>query len=66
MNSSVRQDPWRQVPRVQDVINRLFGIVNQGDNSANFFTFSPLVFSGPTLILQQAAGNAAVPSQANA
>ena len=35
MNSTVRQDPWSLMPRLQDEINRLFGNVQQTDSSSS-------------------------------
>jgi HSP20 family protein len=33
-NSLVRQDPWSLMPRLQDEINRLFGIANNNESSS--------------------------------
>jgi HSP20 family protein len=35
MNSSVRQDPWSLMPRLQDDINKLFGTMQQTDSSSS-------------------------------
>jgi HSP20 family protein len=43
MNTSVRQDPWSLVPRLQDEINRLFGNANQNDSSSATATWVPAV-----------------------
>jgi HSP20 family protein len=43
MNTSVRQDPWSLVPRLQDEINRLFGNPNQSDSSAATANWVPAV-----------------------
>jgi hypothetical protein len=41
---------WGRVPRVRDVTNRPFGIVNLGDDSSReFFSFLPLGFFWPSL-----------------
>jgi HSP20 family protein len=43
MNDTVRNDPWRVVPRLQDEINRLFGNVSESDSSAATAAWIPAV-----------------------
>ena len=43
MNSLVRRDPWRFVPRLQTEINRLFGNANQSDSSSATADWVPAV-----------------------
>jgi hypothetical protein len=43
MNDTVRNDPWRVVPRLQDEINHLFGNVSESDSSAATAAWIPAV-----------------------
>jgi HSP20 family protein len=38
-----RQDPWSVVPRLQDEINRLFGIAKESDSSSATAAWVPMV-----------------------
>jgi HSP20 family protein len=43
MNDTVKNDPWRVVPRLQDEINRLFGNLGESDSSAATAAWIPAV-----------------------
>jgi HSP20 family protein len=43
MNDTVRNDPWRVVPRLQDEINRLFGNATESDSSSVTAAWIPAV-----------------------
>lgn len=43
MSSPLRQDPWSQMPRLQDEINRLFGNTEQSAGTSTAATWVPPV-----------------------
>jgi len=43
MRNVTRQDPWSVMPRLQDEINRLFGIAKENESSSATAAWMPLV-----------------------